>query len=141
MKIRKVSAIVFYRDDGKILIQDRRNIEKDDIEWGFFGGGWEEWETIAEEVAIREIQEELNVSLQNKDLQKIGTTHTEYEDIGLEVHLFVTPWKDSFDTIFEVREWAGSLWVSPHEMRKLHLYPTEYPNIDIIERFLSSKYA
>lgn len=41
MNIRNVSIVVFYRGDGKILIQDRRNIDKDDIEWGFFGGGWE----------------------------------------------------------------------------------------------------
>lgn len=41
MQLRLASIVAFYRPDGKILIQDRRNIPKDDIEWGFFGGGWE----------------------------------------------------------------------------------------------------
>lgn len=29
----RFSNVIFYREDGKILIQDRRNILKDDVEW------------------------------------------------------------------------------------------------------------
>lgn len=36
MQLRLASIVAFYRPDGKILIQDRRNIPKDDIEWSFF---------------------------------------------------------------------------------------------------------
>lgn len=36
MQIRLASVVAFYREDGKVLIQDRRNIIKDDTEWSFF---------------------------------------------------------------------------------------------------------
>jgi hypothetical protein len=37
MESRSASIVVFLREeDGKVLVQDRRNITKDDIEWSFF---------------------------------------------------------------------------------------------------------
>ena len=141
MNIRNVSIVVFYRGDGKILIQDRRNIDKDDIEWGFFGGGWEVWET-AEMAAIREIKEELNIPLFPDDLKKIGLTIREVIDISrLEIHVFVTQWKPEYADILSVREWAGYDWISPKDMRNLHIYSIDYPNIDILEQYFSTLHA
>ncbi len=36
MPIIRYSSIIFYDSQNKVLIQDRRNIGKDDIEWSFF---------------------------------------------------------------------------------------------------------
>ena len=39
MKTRTVALIIFYDENKKILLQDRKTISKWGEEWGFFGGG------------------------------------------------------------------------------------------------------
>ncbi len=58
---------------GKILLQDRSNIAKlgVTIAWGWFGGEIEGNETPLEAV-IREVEEELTIKLNPKDLVHIG---------------------------------------------------------------------
>jgi len=62
MKERKVALIIFYDEDGKILLQDRAGISKHGEKWGYFGGGIEEGET-PEEAVVRETKEELEFDL------------------------------------------------------------------------------
>ncbi len=64
MKTRKVSVIIFYDDKKRILLQDRRGINKLGEAWGFFGGKIEEGES-PEQAVVRETKEELNFDLKN----------------------------------------------------------------------------
>jgi 8-oxo-dGTP pyrophosphatase MutT (NUDIX family) len=67
------SGIIIQRKDKKILFQLRDN--KPDIpnpnKWGIFGGGIEKNET-PKQAAIRELKEELGLSMSSKDLKLIA---------------------------------------------------------------------
>lgn len=89
MKVRKVAAIIFYDDKGRVLIQDRRAISKHGEEWGYFGGGIEKNET-PEQAIKREIKEELNYTLNEFTFLK-KYTYTFKNILHVEVNMFVAP--------------------------------------------------
>ncbi len=138
---RVVSIVIFYRDDASILVQDRRNMRKDMIGWGFFWGGAEGAET-PEATAIREIQEELCLSLTLSDLTKIGSTVTTYEHLRqYDVTVFISPWKAEYEARYSVREWAGAQWMTVADMKTKYIYPIDRVHLDIFEKFFSSHYS
>ena len=68
MKIKEVSAIALYDNEGRILIQHRTyDAPTSPNQWGFFGGGIEEGETPLQAVK-RETFEELDIRLKNPKL-------------------------------------------------------------------------
>jgi 8-oxo-dGTP pyrophosphatase MutT (NUDIX family) len=65
-------ALVIPYRGGQVLIQDRSNIKKIPyLPWGYFGGGIEEGEAPIE-AAIREIKEELDLTILSEDLVALG---------------------------------------------------------------------
>ncbi len=63
-KTREVALVIFYDDQGNILVQDRTNKPNAIQKYGFFGGGVEQDETP--EVALkREMREELGLKIEN----------------------------------------------------------------------------
>jgi ADP-ribose pyrophosphatase YjhB (NUDIX family) len=77
MKIAHKSLLLAYTKNGEIILQDRSNIDKiPKMEIGYWGGGIEINET-KEEAIIREIKEELNLTIENKQLYFFG----QYKDI------------------------------------------------------------
>ena len=70
MKSRTIAIVIFYTDKNEIMLQNRKSMMKWGEEWGFWGGGLDEGET-KEEVAKREIKEELDYDVKN--LKYIGT--------------------------------------------------------------------
>jgi len=92
MKIRKVAVIIFYDENKRILLQDRRNMSKVGEEWGFFGGEIKNTET-PEECLLREIKEELNFDL--KDFKYIGEYKAPIsENTILDLFVFISPLKN-----------------------------------------------
>ena len=69
MKTRNVALIIFYDEQKRILLQDRRGISRLGEEWGFFGGEIKEDET-PEQAVIRETKEELGFDL--KEYKYVG---------------------------------------------------------------------
>jgi 8-oxo-dGTP diphosphatase len=67
---RNVCTVIFYTDDGKLLLQDREGIAKFGEEYDFFGGGIEEDET-PEEALARELKEEIDYVCANLKLYKV----------------------------------------------------------------------
>lgn len=138
MFFRTVNIVIFYRDDTSILVQDRSNIAKDSIEWWFFWGGSEGNET-PEATAIREIHEELCLSLAPSDLTKVGSTITIYEHLRkYAVTVFVSPWKSEYETYYSVQEWVDARWMTSAEMKKKNIYPIDHVHLDMFEKFFSS---
>jgi 8-oxo-dGTP diphosphatase len=86
---RKVATIIFY-DSNRLLIQDRRERSKWGEDYGFFGGGIEEGETV--EVALkREIKEELELDPKSYTLFLQDTIHIPEIDGEVERNIFLAP--------------------------------------------------
>ena len=112
---RDVSLIIFYKDD-KILVQDRRNMNKWGEEYGFFGGSIEAGET-PEEAVVRETREELSFEL--KEFRFFGKFRHKFRDISLTEYVFVAPCP-SFSA-FNQKEGQGMMFVSEDEGLKLKM--------------------
>ncbi|MBP9779348.1 NUDIX hydrolase [Candidatus Gracilibacteria bacterium] len=142
MNIIKFSVVIFYDDSGELLIQDRRNLGKDAIEWGWFGGRAEGNESSIE-TALREIQEEISIKLLPNELLYIGKTIEErfLEKIIFEGNIFVATWKKEYESSFEVLEGAGFEWVKPEEIRKRHVYEIQRVHLSMFEEYIKYKNA
>ena len=62
MKQIKCAGVIFIDGNHKILLEDRRRINKHGEHWSFFGGSVEKGETI-KNCLLREVKEELNYDL------------------------------------------------------------------------------
>lgn len=68
MEIRRVSIIILYTKDGKVLLQHRSpDAPRSPNNWGCFGGGIEEGET-PEQAVRRECYEEIEYTLRESKL-------------------------------------------------------------------------
>ena len=97
---------------SRILVQDRRNHKPPP--WGFFGGGIEPGETPREAV-LREIEEELTLTLNPDELSYFGTFTGRYGDLELIIHAFLWPFDGDLSR-FVQREGAGMELVYAAEM-------------------------
>jgi 8-oxo-dGTP pyrophosphatase MutT (NUDIX family) len=138
MQHRDISVVaLIQRDSWNILLQDRRNIKRDTVEWGMFWGGIEGWETPLV-AGIREIQEELNIALVADDMIYVGSTG--YEEVDTKtyhVSIFITFWKEKYTETMQVLEWAGAGWFTFPEARLLHGYPIDQAHFSIIENYIT----
>lgn len=94
MKKRRVSIVLFHDGKENILLQNRKKInKKGSRDYGFFGGEIKETETI-EEALLREIKEELGISLEN--LKHFKTNKEIKEELGIELerNMFLAPLPD-----------------------------------------------
>ena len=90
MKIRKVSIILFYDNNGNFLLQDRREFDRRKYgeEFGFFGGKIE-WDETPEQALLREIREELNIELKSYKFFKKYTQEIREFDKIIEKNMFI----------------------------------------------------
>lgn len=137
MPIIRYSSIIFYNSQNKVLIQDRRNLGKDDKEWSFFWG-WSEWNESPIETILREIREETALEIDPKELHYLWKVirDSAIENRISEWNTFITPWKSEYDTVFEVLEGAGYEWVSLQEMRLKKTYDAQFIMIGFAEIYL-----
>lgn len=133
---RVISVVVFYTSDGRILVQDRTNMSKN-ADWWLFGGGKEEGDRDEIHTAIREIQEELNISLNPSDLQKIGYTVVENSEVSrYEVTVFVAAWKEEYVDDFRLGEGAWIRWMTPKELKQQnHIYAVDGCHMDMVQDY------
>lgn len=131
MKLRRVSGIVFYKDD-KFLMQDRHDIMKWGEEWGFFGGAIEDGET-PEQALVREIEEELSYDLE--DYEFMGTCSGPLEDMMVEIHMYAAPLPDLSE--FDQKEGCGMKLFTVEEARKLKIIDVDQKILDLVEGFFN----
>ena len=86
MKKRRVSIIIFFNNQGKLLIQDRKGYKKG-ADYGFFGGKIEEGET-PEEALKREIKEELTINIKDFSLFKHYLKYYPEKDLQIEYWVY-----------------------------------------------------
>lgn len=136
---RKVSVIIFYNTQGKILLQGRSGeVSKSGEEWGFFGGSIDEGET-PEQAIIREVKEELNYDLE--EFTKIGEYDNQYFNQKQKNHgkiyrmIFVSPLNDRIIDS-KVIEGDESKLFTTKDAKELKLIPGDEKVIEIFENYL-----
>src|SRR3989344_4046764 len=93
MALRKVSALLLYNSEGKILLQHRSNDAKRlPGYWAFFGGGIEQGET-PEQALQREALEELGYKTIHA--QHLTTTMFNYKDDENMTYVFVEKYDEN----------------------------------------------
>ncbi|MGC9309496.1 MAG: NUDIX hydrolase [Candidatus Nanoarchaeia archaeon] len=87
MKKHRVSVIIFYDDNGKLLVQ-KKGSRKQGNSFRFFGGHIEKGET-PEQALIREIKEELNFDI--NDFEFFNKYQFDIEELNnhIEMHCFL----------------------------------------------------
>ena len=130
MKKRTVSLIVPYTKDGRILLQDRRDISKIGEEWGFFGGGVEKGETI-EQALVREAREELEIDLNDHGYQYIGKDALEWTSReGAEwtfYRVFFATRYEDYSGEMNQREGTNMELFTLEDAKKMNLFTPENP--------------
>ncbi|MEK6889640.1 MAG: NUDIX domain-containing protein [Nanoarchaeota archaeon] len=96
MKTIRKSLIIFFDKSGKLLIQDRREINKQGKPYGFFGGSIEKSET-PEKAIVREVQEELSIDLDYFKLVKELNDKNNELDLKYYIYLAHIPNKDKIN--------------------------------------------
>ena len=93
MNLRRVALIVPINNNFEVILQRRKGfIEKQtDKDYGFFGGGLEEGESV-EEALKREVMEELTLDVDNIKSLKFFKTYKYYnkeKDMEIELNVFL----------------------------------------------------
>ncbi len=131
----KFALICLYTDDNKILLQNRKSINKWNSEYGFFGGHIKRNETDLQAV-IREAKEEIDINIKKKDLIYLGTVKTPVGTVYTSIFiskLSINP-KD-----INVLEGDGCFLISEYEYSKLKLHPGDAFRIKLIFSYLNLK--
>ncbi len=112
MKSLKVTCAII-TDHQKILVTQRGPGMKLAGKWEFPGGKVEEGES-EEQCLVREISEELNISI--RITQKLTSYNHDYGDFRIELIPFVAEYVSGELTL---REHAKFLWLLPEELKNL----------------------
>jgi mutator protein MutT len=128
MKTRNVAIIIFYDENKRILLQDRRTISKLGEEYGFFGGEIKQGET-PEQAVVRETKEELSFDLSEykyvgeysykiKDSLKKRFVNFDFDVVLCKV--FISPLKDNLSKL-KIKEGKRMKLFSLDEAEKLKM--------------------
>ena len=90
--VYEVSAVVFTRPDGSVLLAQRGRKVAAPWSWEFPGGKLEENES-AVEAAIRESEEETGFKPAEDDLTYLGTIEHDYDEDHVTLHFYSAPWR------------------------------------------------
>jgi 8-oxo-dGTP diphosphatase len=123
MKIVLVTAAALVDSDGRVLIAQRPQGKSLPGLWEFPGGKVEAGET-PEDALIRELEEELGISVKRACLAPfVFASHT-YDDFHLLMPLYlIRRWEGDP----EPREHAALKWVKPVDMRAYDMPPADLP--------------
>lgn len=86
---KRGSIVLFYNQNGEILIQDRRKISKWGEEYAFFGGGVEDGESHDETIR-REINEELGLENISLDFYRRYDHRDEKLDVTVDMAIYLS---------------------------------------------------
>lgn len=132
MKVVYVAAAALIDATGNILLAQRPEGKAMAGLWEFPGGKIEADET-PEQALVRELREELSITVSESDLRPITFASHTYENF----HLFMP--------LYEVRTWRGTpapiegqklAWVAPQD---LHSYPAPDADIPLFDDLVAAK--
>ncbi len=132
MKTLLVVAAALVDDEGRVLIAQRPEGKQLAGLWEFPGGKVEAGET-PEIALIRELQEELGITVKQACLAPfVFASHT-YETFHLLMPLFlIRRWDGEPDS----REHTALKWVRPNDMRDYPMPPADAPLVAYLQDFI-----
>jgi len=132
MKTLLVVAAALVDDEGRVLLAQRPDGKQLAGMWEFPGGKVEDGET-PENALIRELQEELGITVRHACLAPfVFASHT-YETFHLLMPLFlIRRWEGEIES----REHKALKWVRPRDMRDYAMPPADLPLIAWLQDFL-----
>jgi 8-oxo-dGTP diphosphatase len=132
MRLVLVSAAVLIDPDQNILVSERP-ITKSWAGYWEFPGGKIELDETPEQALIRELHEELGITVKPHHLAPLTFVSFDYAKFHLLMPLYA------------VREWQGLVrskenqalqWVSLEKLKKIQLLPADLPIIPVVERYV-----
>ena len=127
-----VAACALIDPDGRILIAQRPKGKSMAGLWEFPGGKVEPGE-LPEQSLIRELQEELGITVKPECLAPLTFASHTYPDFHLLMPLYVCRRWEGF---VEAREKQGLKWVRPNELRNYPMPPADEPLISHLTTLL-----
>ena len=133
-----VCAVALIGRDGRVLLQQRREGGQHGSLWEFPGGKIEAGES-PEAAAVRELAEELSITIEQEDLQPVafasGRTHKGSDSRSLVILLFAcTAWQG----VAQANVAAKLAWYDPAELRTLAMPPLDYPLAEALEKMVAT---
>lgn len=127
-----VAACALIDPDGRVLIAQRPPGKTMAGLWEFPGGKVESGER-PEETVIRELHEELGISIKEPCLAPFTFASHTYPEFQLLMPLFVCR---RWDGTVEAREHAALKWVKPRELAQYPMPPADLPLIAMLRDLL-----
>ena len=128
MKILLVAAVALLDADGRVLIAQRPDGKEMSGLWEFPGGKVEAGER-PEDTLIRELHEELGITVQEACLAPLTFASHSYDSFHLLMPLYLCRRWDGF---VRAREGQALKWVRPRELRSYPMPPADEPLIPAI---------
>lgn len=132
MKTLLVSAVALVDADGRVLLAQRPAGKPMAGLWEFPGGKVEAVET-PEACLVREIREELGVTLCDHCFAPLGFVSHAYERFHLVMLLYVA---HRWEGMPQSREGQALAWKRPQAMRGMPMPPADLPLIPMLEEYL-----
>ena len=126
-------AAVFSRlvgQDWELALFQRKKADVGGGHWEFPGGKVDPGETFAQAL-VREIQEELGLTIEVEDL--LGTELKDFPGRTIELHAY---WVKSPHFGWTLHEHDGVVWVKDHEWQNLDISPVD---LALIEKAFTEK--
>ncbi|MDG2242723.1 MAG: 8-oxo-dGTP diphosphatase MutT [Rhodospirillaceae bacterium] len=129
-KIVTVVAAALIRPDGAILLTQRPDGKSMAGLWEFPGGKLKAGET-PEQALVRELQEELGVSIELGDLEPLTFASHGYDSFHLLMPLYVCrAWKGNITP----QENQAATWVKPDLLTNYPMPPADLPLIPLLQQ-------
>jgi 8-oxo-dGTP diphosphatase len=132
VKLVLVAACALVDPDGRVLIAQRPEGKSMAGLWEFPGGKVEPGE-LPEQSLIRELQEELGITVKPECLAPLTFASHTYPDFHLLMPLYVCRRWEGF---VEAREKQKLKWVRPNELRNYPMPPADEPLISHLTTLL-----
>lgn len=129
-QIEVTAAIIV--ENGKVLATQRSDGYQKD-KWEFPGGKVEKDET-AEHAVVREIQEELNITVKPEFL--LHTVEYDYPNFHLTMHCFISSITEGK---IELKEHEDARWLLPSELDSVQWLPADVEVAQKIKEYLEER--